>query len=476
MIPVVCALLSAVGFYFSVGLGEQWWLAWLAPVPVLWLAFGKANPWTVFAASFAAVAIGASNVLRAYGDILPTTVLVLAIGVPALTFAISVMGARRVHRALGPFAAMVAFAALWTLFDFLAAFSRGGGSVGTPAAVEVAAPVLIQSAALVSYLAITFLLGFFASGIALSVRTRNPVPAAMAVALFAANAAYGYWRMSSPSWGSTRVALIESDNAVGKFGKADKAATFDAVDRYAAQLAKLQGAHVQLIVLPENISRLAPEWRGEAEAKLQAAVPEGATLVAGFNTFLDGAQRNVSLAFASGAATPVTYVKRQLVPVLESAVYTPGPGPRMLANGVGLEICKDMDFQAMVRDDAVATHPRLWAVPAWDFDKDDWSHARIAVLRSVENGVPMARTARDGLLTLNDRYGRLVARTRSVGGFTTLIGDLPLDGAGGSTLYDSIGDVFGWLCLVLSGTLVGWAMLRRNPAKASADPTRMSDG
>ena len=155
---------------------------------------------------------------------------------------------------------------------------------------------------------------------------------------------------------------------------------------------------------------------------------------------------------------------------LKSAFYTPGPGPRTLANGTGLEICKDMDFQAMIRTDAVATQPELLAVPAWDFDKDDWSHGRVAIMRSVENGVPMARNARDGLLTLNDRYGRIVAKARTVGPFTTLIGDLPLDGRGGNTLYDQIGDVFGWLCLALGIGLVGAAVFERKERGVTAAP------
>src|SRR5207342_332130 len=128
-----------------------------------------------------------------------------------------------------------------------------------------------------------------------------------------------------------------------------------------------------------------------------------------FNTRIGSAQHNVSLAFPHGSDSPEIYVKRRLVPVLETAVYLPGAGARVLADGTGLEICKDMDFQAMIRADAAATRPALFAVPAWDFDRDDWSHARVAVLRSVENGVPMARSARDGLLTLNDRYGRVIA-------------------------------------------------------------------
>jgi apolipoprotein N-acyltransferase len=124
-----------------------------------------------------------------------------------------------------------------------------------------------------------------------------------------------------------------------------------------------------------------------------------------------------------------------------------------------------MDFPRMIRHDAVAMQPRLLAVSAseigthgdWsnlDSAADDWFHARDAVLRSVENGVPMARSAGRGLLTLSDRYGRIVKETRTSGEFTTLIDDLPLDGRGGATLYDRIGDVFGWLCLALGIGLV----------------------
>ncbi len=218
-------------------------------------------------------------------------------------------------------------------------------------------------------------------------------------------------------------------------------------------------------MLPENISRVAPAWRDEAQAKLtQAATDVGATLVAGFNTWLDGAQRNVSWAFAPDARTPVTYIKRRLVPVVETKFFTPGPGPKVLPSGIGLEICKDMDFHAMLRHDEVATHPRLLAVPAWDFDTDDWSHGRVAIMRSVENGVPMARTARDGLMTLNDRYGRIVAKARTVGPFTTLIGDLPLNGRGGHTIYDRIGDLFGWLCLAFGVVLTRLALFKAKKA------------
>jgi apolipoprotein N-acyltransferase len=461
MTTVVCALLSAIGFYFSLGLGDQWWLAWLAPIPVLWLAFGPTTGRQVFFASWAAMALGSTSVLQAYAGFLPPSVLILYIGAPSLLFAICVMGARRVQRAMGPMAAMFAFAALWTASDFLASFSPGGGSVGTPAAAEVGMPMLIQIASLVGFLGVTFLLGIVPAGISASLRTRNPLPAGLAVAMLAASAIYGYWRMSETPSGLLRVALVESDDTVGKFRKDDRTATLRAIDAYVAAMEKLRDARVQLIVLPENISRVAPEWRAEAQAKLAAVADRThAILVAGFNTELERRQHNVSWAFTPGAAQPAVYQKRRLVPVVESAVFTPGPGPGVLPDGIGLEICKDMDYQAMLRSDEIATKPVVLAVPAWDFDKDDWSHARVAVLRSVENGVPMARSARNGLLTLNDRYGRLIARVRTGGDFTVVIGDLPIDGRGGNTVYDHIGDIAGWFCLLLGPGLVALSWVR----------------
>jgi apolipoprotein N-acyltransferase len=456
MVAIACVLLSAVGFYVSMGLGDQWWLAWLAPVPVLWFSFGPSRLWQGFLVSFLAFALGDCSLLRAYAGSMPAPVLIMVVAGPALCFASAVMGAKSVRDIHGPVSAMFAFAAFWATVDFLAAFNRAGGAISTPAASQVGAPVLIQILSVTGFGGLTFLLGFVSAGVALGLRMRSAVPAALAAAVFIANAAFGYVRMSTPAETSLRVALIESDDAVGKVGKDDQGTALAVIDAYVAEIEKLRGAHVALIVLPENIARLGPGWRAIAEARLSAAADDvHAALVSGFNTEIDGAQRNVSLAFVPGEQHPVVYEKRRLVPVLESEHYTPGSAPKVLSRGMGLEICKDMDFPRMLREDETATRPVLLAVPAWDFDRDDWSHARVAMMRSVENAVPMARAARDGLLTLNDRYGNLVARARTVGGFTTVIGDLPLDGRGGGTIYDRIGDAFAWLCMALSAGILG---------------------
>lgn len=484
MRAIACVILTATGCYFSFGLGNLWWLAWLAPVPVLWLAFGGTTSWKAFLAAWCAFALGLTSLLRAYANVIPGPILALNTLVVSLAFALAIMGARRVKRALGPIPAMFAFAALWTGYDLLISFDPGVGAIYSPAIAEVGAPMLIQGAALVGFVGITFLLGTVAAGIALSVRTRNPAPGLIAAGLFAANLAYGYLRVSQPPTGAMQVALIDNntyrywvDAAQPQTGI--EQAALRAVDAYAAQVEKLGRGHVQLIVLPENMARIDEPWHEKTRVKLAAAADTtGATVVGGFNAVLDGARRNLAWAFQPRVASPVTYEKRHLVPVVETDVFAPGPGPRVLPDGVEPEICFDMDFPRTIRHDAVAMQPRLLAVSASEIGThgdwsnlgaaaDEWFHARNAVLRSVENGVPMARSANHGLLTLSDRYGRILTQTSTSGAFKTLVGTLPLDGRGGSTLYDRIGDTFGWLCLALGGGLLAapFAQVRREKFK-----------
>jgi apolipoprotein N-acyltransferase len=464
MIAIICSLLSAVGFYFSTGFGEQWWLVWLAPIPVMWFVFGDSKWWQAFLVAWVAYAIGSASPMRVYGSFLPPSIVAESLLGPSLLFAISAMAGRRVFRAVGPIWGAIAFAALWTMFDYFVAFNKGGGSTGTPATAEVGVPMLMQSVSLLGQFALTFLIGFFGAGIAASLRTRTALPAAAAIVLFATNAAFGYWQISTPPAATLRTALINSDDT-DQGTNLLKQNHFDAtIDAYVKQIEALRGKGVKLIVIPEKIARTTLQWAPAAQAKLAAAASDiGATLVVGMDMRDGGKAYNVSWAFTPQSQNATIYSKRHFVPKLEDE-YTQGPGPLALANGTGLEICKDMDFEGMIRRDEVATRPLLLAVPAWDFGRDGWSHGRIAILHAVENGVPMARAARDGLLTLTDRYGQLIAVEKTTDGFTTLIGDLPLSGRGGDTLYDRIGDVFPWLCIAAGLGLTGFAFFKSRKA------------
>lgn len=465
MPAAAAALLSGMALDVSVGLGEHWAFGWVAAVPVLYVAFGPTSTRRALAGAFAAYAIAGVNYLSAYGTVMPPAVVALAVMGPALLFLLAVGGGRVVYRRFGPLAGVLAFALLWAGLDFLASFGRTGGAVMTPSAPQIDAPIVVQTASLVGFCGVTFLLGAVNASLAAAWRERRPAFVLAAVCLLAGNTAFGAWRMSKPGSGTLRVALIASNDVVGDLRHEDEAKTRAAIDTYAAQLDRLGEPPPALIVLPENIARVAPTWRDAALAPFEAASRHAnATIVAGLNTSVDGAQRNVSWAFVQGAP-PVVYAKRHLVRGLETPTYTPGDGARVLTNGIGLEICKDMDHPRMVRADAASLQPAVLAVPAWDFGRDGWAHARIAIMRSVENGVPMARAAREGWLTLNDRYGRVVARAEVTSGFATLVGAIPVDGRGGATLYSRFGDVFGWMSAVLGSGLVVLAMVGRRSVR-----------
>jgi apolipoprotein N-acyltransferase len=123
----------------------------------------------------------------------------------------------------------------------------------------------------------------------------------------------------------------------------------------------------------------------------------------------------------------------------------------------GVMICKDLDFPALARQYG-QKKADLLLVPALDFDDDGWLHSRDALLRGIENGIPIARNGSQGLLTLSDSYGRVTSQTAApTGADITLLGDLR-PGIH-STLYTKWGDWFAWLCCLL--TLAGLGALRR---------------
>ena len=56
--------------------------------------------------------------------------------------------------------------------------------------------------------------------------------------------------------------------------------------------------------------------------------------------------------------------------------------------------------------------PSLLLVPAWDFDVDGWLHGRMAILRGVESGFSIVRAPKQGILTVTDDRGRVLAGGR----------------------------------------------------------------
>ena len=135
-----------------------------------------------------------------------------------------------------------------------------------------------------------------------------------------------------------------------------------------------------------------------------------------------------------------------------------GNAPGTLRDGRAVAICKDLDFPATIRSDA-RLGLRLMLVPATDFESDRWSHARMALFRSVESGFAMVRSVRNGVMTISDDRGRVLARAESgADRITHVIADVPL--GSGRTVYQQFGNFFAWGCGVGTLALLVWALRR----------------
>jgi apolipoprotein N-acyltransferase len=85
-------------------------------------------------------------------------------------------------------------------------------------------------------------------------------------------------------------------------------------------------------------------------------------------------------------------------------------------------------------------------------------HAEMAVLRAVENGVPLIRAANNGISMLVDPYGRVLAKSQLLVK-TMVIGEVPK--ATKSTIYTSFGFLFPYLAALATAALLVISIVRK---------------
>jgi apolipoprotein N-acyltransferase len=460
MTALLCAAASAIGFFLALGTADAWLLAWLAPIPILWLAYGERSSRQVAASATAAYFVGQLGMLSPYRTAMGPVVFAIAM-VPALAFTGAVLGARLASRRLPAPIAVPAFAALWTGWEIVSATLSPHGTFGAWAYSQISMPILIQSASLFGPWAIGFLIALFAACIALGVRRRAPSLVVAGCALVLVNAGFGASRLAGPEAPTVRVAGAARDH--------DDAASSEAVtNAQAAEVRRLAAQGATVVVFEEKVALLSGERRDAVLAPLVAASREtGATVVAGFDQ-TSPERRNVAFTITPDGRVR-TYTKRHHIPGLERQ-YTVGAGAGLLGHGEAVAICKDFDFQRTLRRDAAdgaeAGGVKLMFAPSWDFGADGWLHARMAILRGVEGGYAMVRAASNGLVTVSDAQGRVRARaTSGATRYGFVVADVPV--GTGPTLYVRIGDVFGWLAGA-TGLLLLAVSLRAAPKPTTA--------
>lgn len=453
---IVAALISGALLAQAHSLNPFWPLAWLAPIPVLIAIIGASR---LGAALYGAIAGAVSialmfNYLSELAGVVPTLLIGLT---KALIWAGAAIAVRAAARHLPPAASIFVFPAFMAGLETLQMAVSPHGSAGSLAYSQMDFIPAIQVASLGGAPAITFIVTLFASAVAVLVAKRAIVALIAPTLALAAALGFGYIRLTAApiSPGTMQATLIAGDQFEGVPG--DWRSVWNA---YTPQIERAADDGRRVIVLPEKIAHLPPGDRAAAIEQLaEIARRRDILIVAGADDETDDGRFNRAFAFTR--ADWGSYDKRHMIPGFELH-FGIGSGPLTFEHeGVryGVAICKDMDFPALGREYAGAD---VMLVPAWDFTADAWLHSRMAILRGVENGYAIARSARNGVLTVSDAYGRVLQHAPS-GPQTAYNVSIPTEGSV-PTLYARVGDAFGWSVLGLAALLIGWTLWCRTRA------------
>jgi len=459
--------LSAAAFYFGTDMFPPWWLMWLAAVPVLCVVT-RVRWWEGALIALAARSIGGLSgwSYRAEEIKIPLWLNLASVLLPALEFTFAVLLFRSFAKRQRPWLAIVAFPSLSVALEYLN--SLAFGTFGNTAYTQMDEVLVLQIGAMAGIWGISFVVQLLAPMIAAIAAPATPAHCrkhlTLAVVLiFAAVFGYGGWRTwaTPPAQASVRVGLLASSAAQNIFPQGDQDA-LRLMHDYARQVPALAARGAKIIVLPEMSALVRESISGEIDTLFeQTARSTHTQILLGVLHAVDAPSiaspavtYNEARLYSGSTTSPVVYRKHHLVPVLEQA--RPGTGISIVhepLGKIGLAICRDMDYSDPARDYG-EQGVGLLLVPAWDQYVDRWSHGHMALMRGVEYGYSIVRTAKLGFLTVSDDRGRVLAEATNAPAqtLTTLLATVPV--RHDATLYARWGDWFAWLALASSGGLL----------------------
>ena len=438
-------------------------LAWLAPIPLL-AVLPDLRFVLAVAVAFTASAIGALSWLVAYGPLAFALIFMVAIPFTAVAAIWQVIVARA-HAVT----AAVTFPVLIVAAEFLFSRISPHGTLGSTAYTQGDSLLILQMASLTGMWGVSFILALPAAAAAVAWRCRQTRTVAGTVLVtgivpLIVVLVFGFARLALPPLdGQAMVGLVASDvETARRLEQGRTGEPLDVLHSFVSHIHALASQGAEIVVLPEKFVAIAPEHDSSGRTILSAAARERQiTLGAGWYLAMSSEPRNVAVVFGPGGDVIFEYDKQHLIPGIEwgyrrgtSLGVLPGQSPP-----TGVAICKDLDFVPLGRAYAQAG-VGLLLVPAWDFVRDRWLHSRMAVMRGVEGGYAIARTATDGLLTVSDRHGRIVAERASSEADAVLLNATVPVSAGG-TFYSRTGDWFAWLCVIAALASFLFALMPR---------------
>lgn len=258
-----------------------WPLAWLAPLPWLWLVaqpqpLGRKGYWAIWLASFAFWAVLLFGISKAHPLLVPGWLVLtgyLGIYLPLFVG----MSRMLVHRWRWPLA--VAAPLVWVGLEFARAYIVTGFAAGMLSQTQTPWPLILQTADIFGAYGPSFLMMLVAAAIAVwflpgKARTRFASTAAASAALLLA-IGYGVYRMGqvSPEGPSLRVMLVQGCQDTVLDGDPDRQTRME--EEYCNLTFRALQEHdpVDLVIWPES-SFVYPEVTVADETQFPEAMPQ----------------------------------------------------------------------------------------------------------------------------------------------------------------------------------------------------------
>ena len=479
-------LTTAVLIWFGTGLEPFWPLMWVAPLPVLLFAL-EASAWATALVAAGAMILGLLNLWSYLHGALsvPLPILLRIYLSEGAVFALATLMFRALARRQAYWSALLAFPALWVSFEWLLNLTSPHGTGGSVAYTQLGFLPFLQLASVTGPWGMSFLLFAFPAAVTLASHLRTEAPAqgyrllGVTGAVIALVLVSGTVRLllPPPAGAAVKVGLIASDGPNERV--AEEGVPADQLFKdYALRVAQLAKEGAAVVVLPEKTAVVVDPDTMRVDEEFQSLADENhvRVVVGVLRVAPAGAGHPVPLKYneariySPGAAVE-SYDKEHMLPPFESNL-TPGTSLTVLRPGGthgswGVAICKDMDFTALSRRYGQAG-AGLMLVPGWDFFGDRILHGHMAIMRGVESGFGVVRSAKGGSLYVSDNRGRILAEIRSDAvPFTALLASVPE--THDKTVFLWLGDWFAWVAcaaLVFCALQLG----RHHPGARARNP------
>jgi apolipoprotein N-acyltransferase len=445
----VAFVAAGLGFYYS---NDYGWLAWIAPIPVFLISTRLPIKY-LFIGAVLSYWAGSMSWWKAESFIFNIPLFLGFHLLYAIVFALLIIW-------IAKKSSLWIFPLGWTAFEFLvASLSPQGGTWASLAYTQANYLSVMQNVSVFGIYGVIFLVCGFPVTIIYLIRQKSwerltVVKATLLILCFLLASNWGFIRMkATPEEATIQVALTAADFTLPYEESADSAKNIIFVKDYVSRVKQLKDQGAQVIVLPEKLVQVTQADVQEIESIFsKSALDNQVYLNVGVKLLKADGVHNTAWVYSPSGQKIIEYDKIHLVPILETDFVR---GSEMawfnaFDYKIGTVICKDMDFPSTIRQYG-RKQVGLLLVPAWDWKGAERIHSRMAVVRGIENGFAVARSAKEGLVTVSDRYGRILKESSTfVADEATVVTSVAI--APKKTIYSKLGDWLGWLSLI--GTLI----------------------